>query len=290
MFDEKALVFLYALTPAHPGSGQTVGAVDLPVQREAHTDLPMIQASGVKGAWRDHAERTWSSASEHVMDAFGPPTERAHEHAGALAFTDARLLAFPVRSVLGLLAWCTSPFVWNRFRRDAELVGLQVPVAPAVQNDRALASGGACIRDGEMVLEAYAFDAEVDQAATACAEALVESGAIEPSMESSFRERLVFVEDDVLRDLTRHGAEVVARIALGEAGTTAEGALWYEELIPAETLFFLLALATDARAERNGQRRSASDILDLVRLDDTQVVQIGGEATVGRGLFRVKVR
>lgn len=290
MFDERAVVFLYALTPAHPGTGQTVGAVDLPIQREVHTGLPMIQASGVRGAWRERAERSRSPEDPLVIDAFGPPTQRAHDHAGALAFTDARLLAFPIRSALGLVAWCTSPFLWERFRRDAQLAGLEVPEAPAVQEDRAIASGEACTRDGKAILEAYTFDAAQDARVRGCADLLVDGGAVEPGTGEFFRDRLLFLEDGVLVDLTRSGAEVVARIALGESGTTSEGGnLWYEELVPAETLFYVLALATDARVERDGQRRPASDILDLIRGDDGEVVQIGGEASIGRGLFRVKV-
>lgn len=292
MFDEVRLVFLYALTPAHPGTGQAVGAVDLPVQRESHTDLPMIQGSGVKGAWRDRRESGGVIDSNLLQAAFGPPTEAAHEHGGALAFTDARLLAFPVRSAAGLVAWATSPIVWARFVRDADLARLTPPPGPAVGPGRVAASGGPCVLDGSVVLEAYRFAAGVDDAATACAGWLRDREAVDPSLAGFFADRLVFVEDDALRDLTVHGAEVVARIALSEeTGTTSGpgGNLWYEELVPSETLFYLLVLASDARAELNGRRFPAGEIIDVVVVDDGEVVQLGGEATVGRGLFRARV-
>lgn len=293
MFDEVRLVFLYGLTPAHPGTGQAVGAVDLPVQRESHTDLPMIQGSGVKGAWRDRRERGGEIDDPHLLQAaFGPSTEAAHEHGGALAFTDARLLAFPVRSAAGLVAWATSPVVWARFARDASLAGVSPPQAPAIGPGRVAASGGACVLDGSVVLEAYRFAAGVDDAAAACAGWLRDRGAVDPALAGFFVERLVFVEDDALRDLTVHGAEVVARIALSEqTGTTSGpgGNLWYEELVPSETLFYLLVLASDARAELNGRRFPAGEIIDAVAVDDGEVVQLGGEATVGRGLFRARV-
>lgn len=290
MFAERALVFLYGLTPAHPGTGQAVGAVDLPVQREVHTGLPLVQGSGVKGAWRERMERR-NPGDPLVKVAFGPPTSEAHEYAGALAVTDARLLAFPVRSAIGLLAWATSPMVWERFARDAELAGLSVPRGPTVGAGAAAASGDSCLRDGTVVLEAYAFAATVDAAAEDCARWLADRGAVDPAMVPFFTGRLVFVEDDVLRDLTVHGAEVVARIALSEAGTTAGegGNLWYEELIPSETLFYLLALASDGRTAVDGRRPTAAEVLGVIRSDDGEVVQLGGEATVGRGLFRVRV-
>jgi CRISPR-associated protein Cmr4 len=49
MFKKAGILFFYTLTPLHPGSGASVAAVDLPIQRERHTNFPMIQASGVKG-------------------------------------------------------------------------------------------------------------------------------------------------------------------------------------------------------------------------------------------------
>ena len=52
MFDNTSLVTLYAVTPCHAGSGSSVGVVDLPIQRERHTNYPIIQASGVKGAFK----------------------------------------------------------------------------------------------------------------------------------------------------------------------------------------------------------------------------------------------
>ncbi len=289
MFDERAMLFLYALTSAHPGTGQALGAVDLPVQREAHTALPVIQASGIKGAWRDHAGAVLGRDDPLLEVAFGPPTDRAHEHAGALAFTDARLLAFPARSALGLIAWVTSPFAWGRLTRDARLLGLAPPPAPAGLDGAAAASGAACVRDETIVLESYALRAGISDAARACADWLVEQGCVDAAVEELFAERLVFVQDDVLRDLTIHGAEVVARIALDPDTRTTSGPrgnLWYEELIPAETLFYLLALASEAISA--GGASSASEVLEVVLQDDGEWIQLGGEATVGRGLFRVR--
>ncbi len=289
MFEEARLVFLHALTPAHPGTGQAVGVIDLPVQREAHTHLPVVQASGVKGAWRDRKERQFGDGDRLVQEGFGPPTQQAHEYAGALAFTDARLLAFPVRSALGLVAWVTSRFAWERFARDARLVGLKPPPAPTLEDGRVCASASACIGDGSVLLEAYRFPAQEDESARRCADWLVDHGAFEPGTGRFVPERLLFVEDDVLRDLTVHGAEVVARIALGKDGTTSRGGLWYEELVPSDVLLYLLSFATEGRREVNGSRTPASELMELVAMDDGEVVQIGGEATIGRGLFRVRV-
>jgi CRISPR-associated protein Cmr4 len=138
MFDKAALLFLYTETPLHAGSGTSLGIVDLPIQRERTTGYPMIQASGLKGCLRDvttdhknwcqdnncplypHAD--WDRKVEIV---FGPAdTQRASEHAGALSVGDARILLFPVRSLIGVFAWVTCPNVLARFKREAEMTGL----------------------------------------------------------------------------------------------------------------------------------------------------------------------
>ncbi len=52
--ENSTIMSLYAVSPVHAGSGSSMGVVDLPIQRERHTNWPHIQASGVKGAMRHH--------------------------------------------------------------------------------------------------------------------------------------------------------------------------------------------------------------------------------------------
>ena len=95
---EATLLFLHALTAIHPGGGTALGVVDLPVQRERHTQWPMIAGSSLKGVLRDACRRSLGDGKEGkalLHAAFGPETSNASDFAGALAFTDARLLAFP---------------------------------------------------------------------------------------------------------------------------------------------------------------------------------------------------
>ncbi|NMB17226.1 MAG: hypothetical protein GX980_08970 [Firmicutes bacterium] len=56
----KGVLFLYGQSWLHPGAGASTGSIDLPVQREVHTDYPMIPASSVKGSLRAMAEETVS--------------------------------------------------------------------------------------------------------------------------------------------------------------------------------------------------------------------------------------
>ena len=89
---ERKLVVtgIYTLTPTHCGTGQAAGAVDLPIAREAHTGLPLIPASSLKGIARDDWFRlpgdreAWSAVQRQtyeqvVKPLFGPlPPRRRH--------------------------------------------------------------------------------------------------------------------------------------------------------------------------------------------------------------------
>ena len=71
MKNNASILCLYAVTPCHAGSGASVGVVDLPIQREAHTDWPCVYGSAVKGALRAHAEqRSLPAASSRFLQGY----------------------------------------------------------------------------------------------------------------------------------------------------------------------------------------------------------------------------
>jgi len=138
---KTSILFIHALTSLHPGSGTALGTVDLPVQRERHTGWPMIQSSTLKGVLRDacrpkngdekeknEEEKNGKEENgkeknekEKWLAVFGPETADADAYAGALSLTDARILAFPVRSLRGVFAWVSCKSVLDRLNRDLVL-------------------------------------------------------------------------------------------------------------------------------------------------------------------------
>ena len=107
--------------------------MDLPIQRERHTHWPVIPGSTLKGILRDACRRA-DTDKETLFAAFGPETVETDKYAGALSFTDVRILAFPVRSLKGVFAWVSCPAVLGRLVRDLKLggsaSGLNLPSAP----------------------------------------------------------------------------------------------------------------------------------------------------------------
>jgi len=277
---QTALLFLHVLSPLHAGTGQGIGAIDLPIAREKATGIPYLPGSSLKGVLRDQAA-SWDQDTRFAV--FGPDTESASEHAGAVQVGDAKLLLLPVRSLYGVFALVTSPYLLERFSREAHMVGLRVPGVPQVPDAEHafLAPGSRVLGDGGKVyLED--LDLKAREEAEAWEQWLAER------LEVPVEGRLAVVHDDLMGYLLETATEVVARIRLDdETKTVARGALWYEESLPTESVLYSLLRAEASR--RKGKDLPAEAVFALVKGLLEGAVQLGGKATVGRGLCAFKV-
>jgi CRISPR-associated protein Cmr4 len=324
MTTRGGLLGLYAQTAVHPGAGTALGSVDLPVQRERHTHWPNAAGSALKGILRDacrerlvrvkslrdeppdpadpnkkpRTRRDLANEEQELTDVFGPPTGAASEAAGALSVTDARLLAFPVRSLKGVFAWVSCPMALDRLHRDADLVGLTVPWAvPKVEGTEALvsASGCNCLLGTTLVLEEFEFTKAAKGDAAECARWVAanllpaagkngQATAYARTVER-FPAQLVILADDWFTHFARHATEVVARVGLDpNTKTVKQGALFYQEFLPAETLLYAVVLANPARARSaGGADKGAEAILTALTGALPPVLQVGGDETTGKG-------
>jgi CRISPR-associated protein Cmr4 len=164
-------------------------------------------------------------------------------------------------------------------------VGLGTPETLEVQNpgQALLAPGSRVLGDGGKVyLEDLDLEAREEAGARAWEDWLAQR------LEAPVKGRLVVVHDDLMGYLLETATEVVARIRLDdETKTVAPGALWYEESLPTESVLYSL-LRTEA-SRRKGQNLPAEAILAMVKGLLEGPVQLGGKATVGRGLCAFKV-
>ncbi|MDY3562989.1 type III-B CRISPR module RAMP protein Cmr4 [Gemmata sp. JC673] len=310
------LLGIHALTPLHPGAGTALGTVDLPVQRERHTHWPNIAGSALKGILRDacrelvkkdhNGDRTKANEAEVITTLFGPPQGSSQDAAaaGAVSITDARLLAFPVRSLKGVFAWVTCPAVMERFARDCKLAGLTASNASALKPNDALSAmipSNCPCKVGEqgktqyLLLEEFKLDV-VTGDPTAWAE-WVASRLLPTSAEyqdtiTRFDRQLVVVHDDDFSHFVKYATEVTARIGLDyETKTVKGGALFYQEFLPTETLLYSVLIVNSARAR--GEQKSAATLMpDLAkRIADipNSVLQIGGDETTGKGYCSVRL-
>lgn len=286
---DAKLIFLHALSPLHAGTGRGVGMIDLPIAREKATGIPYLPGSSLKGVLRDACDDL-----DKRKRVFGPETNNADAHAGAVNFTDLRMLLFPVRSQRGTFAWVTSPLLLRRLHRDAEvandtLLSIMVP-APPNDEDCLVAEESCQVADKnqQVILEDLPLKATPSQEVTVWATELgncLFPGEDENSQywQQALMGRLCVVSDDTMGFLLETGTEITARIALeSDIKTVKDGALWYEEALPAESILSGMVAAVVVKA-------TPSEVFQAVKDLTRKPLQVGGSAAVGRGLCQMRI-
>jgi CRISPR-associated protein Cmr4 len=315
MFVDSRLLFIYAETPLHVGTGAGLGAIDLPIQRERVTGYPLVQASGIKGALRSTTPN--GANKQHVDAIFGPApeSEGSTDFAGALATGDARILLFPVRSLTGVFAWTTSLDVLRRWKREAGSVGIKkLPDLPSEAPARSrqgdeenycYVSGSGVSSGGMVVLEEFAFRVDQGQQETTAKVADWLATNAFPTHADEYvwwgeqlRDKLIVLPDDDFRDFARYGTEILTRIRLDpDSKTVKQGALWTEEHLPVDTLLFTPVRATRFRCEDDklpqdwrglAAVEQGQKILSWVSENVPQRIQLGGDETIGRGVVSLR--
>lgn len=271
-----AILGLLAETSIHPGAGADTGFVDLPVAREAATGYPVIVGSSVKGALLERARQ--DSLDEATRDRiFG---ER--ENAGGLIVCDARVLLLPVRSMTGHYKWITCPHLIERYERDRQRAGGDV--GPAIADGGPPGRGEYFGKGGQgeqLFLEERQFTHAGDHpdGLTDAIQPLIRHGATRRRL----TDQLVVLHDEDFAWFAHFGLAVNARNALDDTKKTSKN-LWYEETIPPDALFYLLLAERD-----RGEDETAGPVPQVLGLfETTPYLQVGGNMTVGQGVFAVQ--
>lgn len=217
-----------------------------------------------------------------LKDVFGPPVNMDKDdtrHSGAVAFGDARLLALPVRSFYGTFAWVSSLLLLRLARRDLSW-SRDIPEP----SNKSRCGGAGVAKDTVLSTGGYIFLEEIECQidSSEAVQKLVNEWAdhlaksLFPDDAGLFTERFAVVDDETMTFLWECCTQVDARVRINEHGVVQEGALWYEESLPAETL--LLGVAVVIKRDEKPER-----FLDFCLSEERSDLQFGGKATVGRG-------
>jgi len=301
---KKHLLTLYTRTPLHVGSGTSVDVVDLPIMRERITGFPVIPATSLKGVLLQHARETFANGkharSKEIPDEakllFGAVEgegENQKSNAGCVQIMEAKILAFPVRSLAGCFAWLTCPAALERFQRDT---GRKVTIPP-VNKDRVVA-GAELLVGNQVVLEEYALELQPNSSnqAAKLAEGLKDL-CNDPLWQDKLPARLALVHDENFQHFVTTCTEVVTRIAINPETRTVKGsagegggALFNQENVPCETLFYsVLTVLPPRRHTAPSDPPDPSALLaQLLPAENPPILQIGGDETTGHGLCETK--
>ena len=307
MYRKANLLFLLNETPLHAGSGDSLGIVDMPIQRERHTGFPKIEASSLKGSIREHFGRKSENGEKDpkIMAAFGSDGngDNNKSKAGALGFTDARLLLFPVKSMRGVFAWITCPRIIIKFNEEMKLAGrkekFNLPIIKSGEGFAAI-DNNLTLNKQHIVLEEYTFEVnenntsldknEVNRFGEFLSLALFDGKGY---FAGKLMADIVVLTDDDFKDFVNLSTEVITRTKIDtETGTVQDGALFTEEYLPAEALMYSLALFAPEFADKEkGNPKEFETYEKLQQYVKTEfredpVMQIGGNATLGKGITR----
>ena len=273
----KSLV-LFTRTPLHVGAGASVGIVDLPIIRESHTGYPVIPGTSLKGVladlWNGELVDKKRPQGSDVRLLFGSD-EAKDANGGKLLVGESKVVAFPVRSAKGGFAWVTCPLALGRLYRD---LGKKLESFD-FEEDMCYASSTLQL-EGTAILEEYSLEVKddvpkdiVDELKALCNDDL---------WHGELSSHLAIVSDEMFKYFVENTCEIAQHVKINdETGTAEGGALFNQENVPAETLFFtVLYENTDG----------CFDKLEKKLNDVGNLIQIGADATTGLGWCSVNLK
>ena len=310
MFQAQQALFIYCVSPVHMGAGTAIGLIDNPIQRERHTEYPMIAGSGLKGAVRHHF---WSQLDDGsrkdkanlLNRLFGPETD-ASEFAGAISFGDAQLVVFPVRCVKNAFVYATSPTALARAARTLALAdGNPGWPATTAEAGHCKLVNPALLNGDKLHLEAFEFTAQMDKDLMKVSEWLFQHALPSDAAYDFFREKLktdlVLLSDEDFSYFVRNATVVEPHVCIDNDTGAAKGTgLFYTENLPPESLLLAPVMASVERStdkiRGDKTRLDATTALKAVLAGDGngfggldgKLLQIGGDATTGRGQVVLK--
>jgi len=264
------LYTIETLSNLHVGSGDiNFDIIDNQVQRDAVTNLPNINASSLKGAFREAFSKEDGSKAlvEYI---FGPENNSNDSHqTGAYSFFEAQLLTRPVRSNVKAYFNATSPAVIKNFLEMVENFNIEFDVSlkEALESLAALN-----VEDATPLI----FDNSNN--------AILEDNKAKVSdfdtavLQEFLGENLALFSDADFKSLE---LPVLARNAL-ENGISQN--LWYEEVVPKKTKFFFFIAKPD-----NVDEKDAKKIAGFENRFNTEgsMVQFGANKSIGYGFSKV---
>lgn len=221
------------------------------------------------------------------------------EFGSAVSFSDARILFFPVKSAKGIFAYATCPFAIKRFMSDCKIIGIKDFEQSKTdwlsgEKSYVISCESAVVFKGKKaVLDEYVFSVEENEDFKKFSEIIMANLPQMQLLDSDFLSRTILIGDDEFLYFVTNSTEVVTRIKIDNAsGTAGDGALFTQENLPPECILYSLLFFTDSKISQKGGGNSMSaqcvkQKFNSLFSDD--IFQIGGDMTLGKGLFCKKM-
>lgn len=231
------------ITNLHVGNGDVnYNIIDNEVEKDPVTCYPMINASGVKGALREHFSKSQRLSAKDVDNIFGSESS-GQTTSGKLKFLDADMLTVPMRASSGDSAYymVSTNKALDRYVKYCKIFfGNDTRYVEQDEERQEKSVEGVALAKKTLLLD----------------------------------EEIYLIGDNDFKGIP---LPVVARNKL-ENGISKN--LWYEEIVPHESVFYFPVIAGDEDKELLEKFRNAVN---------KQVIQFGANASIGYGLCMVTV-
>ena len=279
------------------GVGRAGGVVDLPVQRDLY-GYPIIYSSSIKGALRITCLRTKTKKCEEI---FGSEPGVTPSKPGKVMILDAQLLLTPVRLLKGVYGYVTSPYMLKKFSDYIQIKNEE----QAKELSQIITKLENSFKVGNEVIvfdsKGISINAKGKKYVVINEEFWLEPkeseelkkliGNIINYFPNELKEKLELDKNKlmIVSDINDLSIQVVEkslirlqRIRLKREEKIVEtGALWSEEYVPQNTVFYTLALYTT-----NEVKESFRNMLGKTR----NYLILGGNETIGKGLTKLYFR
>lgn len=276
MYKGKEDIYIRAISPIHAGTGQSLTSVDMPIQREQHSNIPKIEGSSLKGSIKHtiyHKLNIKETEKEkEFYSILGAPN--GEDSASGVSITDAKLLFFPMRSATDIYQLITCPYILKRWKENINQdINLDENILNLKDGECIVGTNKRLLNEKLLMLEEYIFD--------------VKEGSLDifvgiPDIET-FKNKIVILSDSDFINMVSMYTEIITRNKIDVEKGTAEGtALFTEEYLPAETVLYFSIMESAFY-----ERKYDVNPLDFVIENLGKVFQVGGNETIGKGFVKI---
>lgn len=270
---DSKLYKLTAKTNMHVGSGDSdFGVIDNKVQRDILTGYPTIYASSLKGALREHMEINTELKSCSINNIFGGDGV-SDMSSGKYKFFNANLLSIPARSNNIQYYNATTVKIIEEFIQCIE--DFRIPFSKiedlklVLKELKAKINGCEAIviskNDSSVIVRIEDVEAHIKK---------IDSNK-DGILEDIFGENVVIFNEKEFKEYI-YNLPVIARNKL-VAGVSKN--LWYEEIVPRETMFYMPMFI-----ESSSDDDKYNEFTEALK----SPVQIGANASIGQGYTLIK--
>lgn len=302
---KSELLKIFCLTNLHVGSGETnFNIIDKEVEKDPVTKIPIIFASGVKGAFKEHTF-TIGMSEDMIFTIFGSDSKvrknttnkleksnvsnnnttaenetidsqkstlENYNSPGNVKFLTAQMLAMPMRASMGKKSFymiTTKTMLIQFFNLYNSIIDNKEDIFKEIE---------ALDSDKSYYLAKESHE-KIEVEGILIKDPLPSKSSpskLKEFIRNSIAKDAIILPDNALREIS---LPILARNQL-ENGISKN--LWYEEVVPHDSIFYTFLLS-------NGTSSGDTGLKTLInRLSSNSLIQFGGNATIGCGLTKVE--